>query len=121
MWIAAGEFVVWVLLGLMIGLAAHWWKSHADPWPDVLDKDSPLFNMMLTEYSAVNYALDHEYDEAGFWKWESLKNLAFYLVLGLAGVLLPVYATAEGHALARDGLCQAAHAILLKPLFCPAA
>ena len=30
---------VWILIGLALGFAGHWWKSHADAYPDILDKD----------------------------------------------------------------------------------
>jgi hypothetical protein len=55
MLVAAAEFVCWSVFGLALGFAGHWWKSHADPHPDVLDEDRPLLNMALTEYSAENY------------------------------------------------------------------
>jgi hypothetical protein len=67
---------------------------------NILDKDNPALNIALTEHRVVNYALGHRYDEAGFWEYHSLKNLAFYLACGLLAVLVPVYATAEGHVAA---------------------
>jgi hypothetical protein len=119
MLIAIAEFVCWSVLGLALGFAAHWWKSHADPYPDVLDKDQPLLNMALTEYSAENYRLGHRYDEGGYWEYYSLTNLKYYLGGGLSAVLAAVYATAEGHAAARGGLCAAAEWVRLTPVFCP--
>ena len=119
MWIAAGEFVCWAMIGLLLGFAGHWWKSHADPYPDILDKDRPLLNMALTEYDAVNYVEEHRYNEAGYWEYYSLKNLFFYLSSGVGGTLLAVYATAEGHAIARAGFCATAAFIKLTPVFCP--
>jgi hypothetical protein len=119
MLIAISEFLVWATLGLVLGFVGHWWKSNADMYPDILDRDRPLLNMALTEYSAENYALGHEYDDAGFWEYYSLKNLLWYLGGGVAGVVGAVYVTAEGHALARDGLCKAASFVWLTPVFCP--
>jgi hypothetical protein len=119
MWIAAFEVFFWAMLGLALGFIGHWWKSHADPVPDVIDKDRPFMNMALTEYSAVNYALDHEYDDVGYWKYDSLRNLGYYLTTGTVGMLVAVYITAEGHALARAAVCNAAGAIGLTPIFCP--
>jgi hypothetical protein len=91
------EFTCRAVLGLALGFAAHWWKSHADPHPDVLDEDRPLMNMALTEYSAENYLLGHRYDEGGYWEYLSLTNLKYYLGGGLSAVLGAVYATAAGH------------------------
>jgi hypothetical protein len=119
MWVAFLEFFLWAMIGLIAGFAAHWWKANADPYPDIIDKDRPLMNMALTEYSVTNYALDHAYDEAGFWDYYSLRNLLFYLSGGVGSVLLAVYATAEGHALAREGLCKVAGVVGLVPVFCP--
>ena len=121
MWIAVLEFLCWSLLGLMLGFAAHWWKAHADPYPDILDKDNPALNIALTEHSVVNYALDHRYDDAGFWDYYSLKNLAFYVACGLLAVLVPVYATAEGHALARADFCNGRRAVRDGPGVLPVA
>ena len=69
MWIAAAEMFCWALIGLSLGFAGHWWKSNADPYPDILDKDNPALNIALTEYSVENYALSHRYDEAGYWEY----------------------------------------------------
>jgi hypothetical protein len=113
------EFTCWAALGLALGFAAHWWKSHADPHPDVLDEDRPLMNMALTEYSAENYLLGHRYDEGGYREYLSLTNLKYYLGGGLSAILGAVYATAAGHAAARAGLCAAAEWVRLTPAFCP--
>ncbi len=118
MWIAAAELLCWVTLGLALGFALHWWKSMADPWPDQLDKNDPLLNMALTDYSVVNYAADSRYDDVGYWEYYSLRNLFLYVALALFAVLAPVYATVEGHAYARDGLCAVANVVSLKPIFC---
>ncbi len=117
--LAVGEFFCWTVIGLVLGFAGHWWKSNADAYPDILDKDRPLLNMALTEYDAVNYIEGHRYDEAGYWEYYSLKNLFFYLSTGVVGTLVLVYATAEGHAIARSSLCSAVAFIKLTPLFCP--
>lgn len=118
MWIAAAELLCWVTLGLVLGFALHWWKAHADRFPDQLDKDDPLLNMALTEYSVVNYVADSRYDDVGYWEYYSLRNLFLYVALALLVVLVPVYATAEGHAHARGALCSVANVVKLKPIFC---
>ena len=118
MWIAAAELLCWVTLGLVLGVALHWWKAHADPYPDVMDKDDPALNLALGQYTFENYVADSRYDDAGFWEYYSLRNLFFYLSIGLGSVIGPVYATVEGHAYARDGLCAVANIVSLKPIFC---
>lgn len=119
MLLAAGEFLCWAAIGLLLGFAGHWWKSNADPCPDILDKDSPMLNIALTEHTVENYLLDHRYDDAGFWEYYSLRNLLWYLSGGVGGVLIAVYATAEGHQFARRSLCAVAGFFKLTPLFCP--
>jgi hypothetical protein len=119
MLLAASEVFCWALLGLALGFAGHWWKSNADPYPDILDKDSPALNIALTEHTVENYALDHRYDEAGYWEYYSLRNLFYYLGGGVGGTMLAVYATTEGHLAARAGLCAAAGFFKLTPVFCP--
>jgi hypothetical protein len=119
MWIAAAEFFVWALLGLAAGFIGHWWKANANQYPDILDKDQPLLNMALTDYSAENYALDHRYTDAGYWDYYSLRNLFWYLSGGVGSTLILVYATAEGHAAARGAFCAAAKFITFTPVFCP--
>ena len=119
MLVAVAEFICWSVFGLALGFAGHWLKSHADPYPDVIDEDRPLLNMALTEYSVENYLAGHRYDENGYWDYLSLTNLKYYLGGGLSAVLVAVYATAEGHAAARAGLCAAAEWVRLTPVFCP--
>ncbi len=118
MLIAVGEFFCWAMIGLVLGFAGHWWKSNADPYPDILDKDSPMLNIALTEHTVENYVLGHRYDDAGFWEYYSLRNLFWYLSGGVGGTLLAVYATAEGHQVARGGLCAVAGFVKMTPLFC---
>jgi hypothetical protein len=117
--LAAGlEFLCWTLLGLMLGVAAHWWKANADPYPDILDKDAPALNIALTEHTMVNHALGHRYDDAGFWEYYSLRNLFYYVACSVIGVLVAVYATAEGHAAARVGFCNVTGFFGMTPIFC---
>jgi hypothetical protein len=118
MWIAASEFLVWLVFGLVLGFALHWWKSNADPYPDIMDKDDPALNLAVGEYKLENYIADNQYDDAGFWEYYSLRNLFFYLSIGLGSVIGPVYATSEGHAAARGALCQVASVVKVTPIFC---
>jgi hypothetical protein len=118
MWIAAAEFLTWATFGVVLGAALHWWKSHADPYPDIMDKDDPGLNLVVGQYTIENYIADSKYDEAGFWEYHSIRNLIFYVGAALAAVLGSVYATTDGHAYARDTLCTIARAIRLNPIFC---
>jgi hypothetical protein len=119
MWIAAAELLCWALIGLALGFIGHWWKANADPYPDILDKDSPALNIALTEYSAADYALDHRYTDAGYWDYDSLRNLFYFLMTGVGGTVFAIYVSAEGHAAARGVLCSAASFIKFAPVFCP--
>lgn len=119
MWIAASELFCWAVLGLALGFAGHWWKANADPYPDILDKDSPLLNIALTEHTVENHVLGHRYDDAGYWDYYSLRNLFWYLSGGVGGTLLAVYSTTEGHAAARGSFCAVTAFLKLTPVFCP--
>jgi len=119
MLMAAAEFFCWATIGLALGFAGHWWKSNADPYPDILDKDNPALNIALTEYTVENHAIGNRYDEAGYWEYYSLKNLVYYLATGVGGTLLAVYATVEGHATARSAFCAVAGVVKFAPVFCP--
>lgn len=118
MLVAAAEFLTWSVFGLVLGCAMHWWKANADPYPDIMDKDDPALNLALGQYKLENYLADSKYDDAGFWEYYSVRNLLFYLSIGLGSVIGPVYATAAGHAYARDTLCTIARGIRLNPIFC---
>lgn len=50
--------------------------------------------------------------------WIAAAELLCWLTLGPFAVLVPVYASAEGRTIARDGLCTAANVVSLKPIFC---
>jgi hypothetical protein len=119
MHVAAFEFLVWSMIGLALGLAGHFCRSHFNPSPDLREEDRAYFNLEPTKFGASSYVEGGEYNEAGYWDYYSWSNLRWYLTGGLVSVLGGVYLSADGHAAARDTLCKGVGVIGLVPIFCP--
>ena len=86
--IAAGEFLCWAMIGLLLGFAGHWWKSNADPYPDILDKDSPMLNIALTEHTVADRKrLEQIIDECRRSGYAAVED---ELAFGVVAVAVPV-------------------------------
>jgi hypothetical protein len=118
MFVAAFEFLVWSLLGLVVGFAGHFAKSHFNVSPDLRDEDRALLTLEPSGIGTSSYVEGAEYTEAGYWDYYSFSNLRWYLIGGLSCVLGGVYFSGE-HAAARDMLCKSVSVVGLTPVFCP--
>ena len=108
---------IWTVLAAIFGFAAHFWKSNFDPYPDRWSGSSML-DIMTTEHSYDKEHFGCEYTDAGFWQWDSLRNLAYY-VISAVGVAWFFMAMA-GLPASTQILCRGLQALTLTPLFCPA-
>jgi hypothetical protein len=119
LWVSVFEFCFWAILGLVLGFAGHWWQANAAPWRGAFDEDRGQLNMALADECGSDDGRGYDIDDAGRWDYDSLRNLAWCLMGGVVGVPGAIYATTQGHAVARDTVCQAAGAVGLAPIFCP--
>ena len=111
------EFFLLTAIAAGLGVAGHYWKTHADPRPDKCAENAELFSLGATPDHDIEHAIWRpRYDEAGYWVGHSLRNLAFMVAASLAAVYLARYALLGGFT--HEELCQAFGLIGLVPLFC---
>ena len=76
------------VFGLFLGVAGHFLRAHTTLWPEKLT-DSDLYNEMLMDnYMFEKYAVGAEWDDAGYWDADSLRNLVYYAI---SGVMVPLF------------------------------
>ena len=89
--LATWHFVAAAALFTLCGLAAHVIRAVFNVFPDKLS-DTPVVNVMVSGgYSWGDYLIGTEFDDAGYYRLDSLKNLrisiSYWLVAGL-GLML---------------------------------
>lgn len=89
--LATWHFVAAAALFALCGLAAHVFRAVFNVFPDKLS-DTPAVNAMVSGgYSWGDYLIGTEFDDAGYYRLDSLKNLRIsiscWLIAGL-GLML---------------------------------
>lgn len=89
--LATWHFVAAAALFALCGLAAHVIRAVFNVFPDKLS-DTPAVNVLVSgDYSWGDYLIGTEFDDAGYYRLDSLKNLrisvSYWLIAGL-GVML---------------------------------
>lgn len=103
--LATWHFVVAAALFALCGLAAHVIRAVFNVFPDKLS-DTPAVNIMVSGgYSWGDYLIGTEFDDAGYYRLDSLKNLrisiSYWLIAGL-GVMLVSAESAQAIAYGID-------------------
>lgn len=76
------------VLGTLLGIVAHFWRAHATPYAEKLFDDGDFANeLFIDNYMAEKYVVGAEWDDAGFWAADSVRNLVYYAI---SGALVPV-------------------------------
>ncbi|MDO6964225.1 hypothetical protein [Rhizobium alvei] len=70
---------------LVIGAVAHVLRAVANPFPDRLSENDRVDMFVSSGYDYKDRLFGTEYDEAGFYRLDSLKNLRNSMMLTLAG------------------------------------
>lgn len=89
--LATWHFVVAAALFALCGLAAHVIRAVFNVFPDKLS-ETPAVNVMVSGgYSWGDYLIGTEFDDAGYYRLDSVKNLrisiSYWLIAGL-GLML---------------------------------
>lgn len=89
--LATWHFVIAGILFAALGLLAHIIRAVFNVFPDKLS-DTPAVNVLVSsDYSWGDYLIGTEFDDAGYYRLDSLKNLrlsvSYWLVAGF-GVML---------------------------------
>jgi hypothetical protein len=89
--LATWHFVVAGILFVVLGTLAHIIRAVFNVFPDKLS-DTPAVNVLVSsDYSWGDYLIGTEFDDAGYYRLDSLKNLrlsvTYWLIAGF-GVML---------------------------------
>ena len=76
------------VLGGLFGIVAHFWRAHATMFPEDLGLGEPLNTLTRDDYQWEKHVVGAEWDDAGYWDPESLRNLLYYTLSGLGVPLL---------------------------------
>lgn len=77
------------IAGTLIGIAGHYWRAHATPYAEKLFDDGDFANgLFMDDYLYEKYAVGAEWDDAGFWAADSVRNLVYYMLSGFAVPLI---------------------------------
>jgi hypothetical protein len=77
------------VLGALLGIGAHFWRAHATTYAEKLFDDSDIANgLFMDNYMAEKYIVGAEWDDAGFWAPDSVRNLLYYMI---SGFVLPLF------------------------------
>jgi hypothetical protein len=76
------------VVGALLGALAHFWRAHATPYAEKLFDDGDFANgLFIDNYLTDKYVAGAEWDDAGFWAADSVRNLIYYMI---SGALVPV-------------------------------
>ncbi|OCW59118.1 hypothetical protein [Hoeflea olei] len=99
--LATWHFVVAGLVFALLGALAHVGRAVFNVFPDKIS-DTPSVNVLVSsDYSWGDYLWGVEFDDAGYYRLDSLKNLRLYVVsfvLGGLGAMLFIDGAALGIA-----------------------
>lgn len=84
------HFLVALVAFALLGAIGHAVRGLVNPLPDRLS-DSPTLDMLISDgYSASDHFLGVEYDDFGYYRLDSLKNLKISVVLSVIGGALAI-------------------------------
>lgn len=92
--LATWHFVVAGIVFAFLGLIAHICRAVFNVFPDKLS-DTPAVNILVSgDYSWGDYIWGVEFDDAGYYRLDSLKNLRLYVVsFVLGGLAVMLFST----------------------------
>lgn len=70
------------VLGGLFGILAHYWRAHATLYAEDLGLGEPLNTLTRDDYQWEKHVVGAEWDDAGFWRSDSVRNLLYYMAMG---------------------------------------
>jgi hypothetical protein len=92
--------------GTLLGIVAHYWRAHATMYAE----DLGLFE---------EHVIGAEWDDAGFWAADSIRNLLYYMASGFIVPLVLGFVLWGERDLVVTGICQVLTGAGLTPPLCP--
>ncbi len=77
-----------MVLGGLLGIIGHFWRAHATPYAEDLGLGEPLDTLTREDYQWEKHVVGAEWDDAGFWASDSVRNLMYYMLSGAGAPLL---------------------------------
>ena len=75
--------------GALLGIAGHFARAHTTLYAEKLFEDGDLANAMFMDgYLVEKHVVGAEWDDAGFWAPDSVRNLLYYMLSGIAGPII---------------------------------
>lgn len=76
------------VLGALLGIVGHHWRAHATTYAEDLGLGEPWDTLTRNDYQWEKNVVGAEWDDAGFWAADSVRNLIYYILSGAAAPLL---------------------------------
>ena len=105
--------------GTLLGIAAHYWRAHATMYAEDLGLGEPLDTLTRENYQFEKHVIGADWDDAGFWAADSVRNLFYYMASGFVVPLILGFALWGQRDVVVIGVCQGLIGIGLSPPLCP--
>lgn len=80
--------LAFTVIGGLLGIAAHYWRAHATMYAEDLGLGEPLDTLTRDDYQWEKHVIGAEWDDAGFWAADSVRNLLYYMASGASVPLI---------------------------------
>ncbi|MFO1122117.1 MAG: hypothetical protein U1F47_07355 [Hyphomicrobiales bacterium] len=107
------------IVGTLLGIFAHYWRAHATMFAEDLGLGEPLDTLTRDDYQFEKNVVGAEWDDAGFWAADSVRNLVYYMSSGfLVPLFLGLALWGQREAVV-TALCTGLTGVGLAPPLCP--
>jgi hypothetical protein len=107
------------VFGALLGIIAHYWRAHATVFPEDLGLGEPLNMLTRDDYAVEKYVVEAEWNDAGYWDGESVRNVIYYILAGGAAPLILGFAFWSERYPLVTAICQGLTSVGLTPPLCP--
>ena len=76
------------VVGALLGGLGHFWRAHATMFAEDLGLGEPLDTLTRDDYQFEKHVVGAEWDDAGFWAPDSVRNFIYYVASGFVTPLL---------------------------------
>ena len=104
--------------GGLLGIIAHFWRAHATRYAEDLGLGEPIDTFTRDNYQWEKHVVGAEWDDAGFWAPDSVRNLLYYVGSGVVVPLIIGFALWDKRADLVSALCLTLSAAGLDPPLC---
>ena len=77
------------VIGALLGGLGHFWRAHATMFAEDLGLGEPLDTLTRDDYQFEKHVVGAEWDDAGFWAPDSVRNFIYYVASGFSCAAAP--------------------------------